>query len=147
MGFHIFKKPQVLADLQQRGNEAADEVREAAMHAAGHVSALAQLFRLEVQEYGVRQAKRLAAAMAGLLLLLVGYLSFCAFLCVIMQAWLGSWLWATGLVCLVNVLAGVVLATVAVCKKPGALAPATRQELKDDVQCLKILLRPEKKKS
>lgn len=147
MAFFPFRKPQSLADMQEQGGKVVADVREAALHAASHASALVQLFRVELQEYGACQARRLLALVVGLLLLLVAYLAFCAALCVVLQGWLDSWLLAAGAVCLVNALLGVFLLLAAIWRKPGPLAPATRQELKDDVQCLKILLRPESRKS
>lgn len=147
MAFLPFRKPQSLADLQEHGGEMVADVREAALHAASHANALAQLFRMELQEYGIRQCRRLVMLAAGLFLLLVAYLAFCVVMGVLLQACLGSWLLATGIVFLFNALVGFLLLWVAAASKPGPLAPATCQELKDDVQCLKILLQPKSKNS
>lgn len=147
MSFFFFRKPQALSDMQEHGERVVADVRELAVQAGTHFSALLQLLKMELLEYGACQVQRIFALAAGMFLLLVSYLALCVMLCVALDLWLGSWVLAVGIVCLLNALGGVSMLAVAMYRKPGMLAPATRQEIKDDLQCLKILLQPGKEKS
>ncbi len=147
MSLFSFSKPKQLAALQEQGGEALGGVKAAATQALSHAAALWQLLQIELQEYASRQAGRVVAIVLGGALLLVGYLLLCAFACVAAHAWLGSWLLATGLVCLLHLVAGAVLLLIGIKRQPGEVAPATKQELIKDWQCIKLLLSKENKKS
>ena len=146
MSLFSFKKPQRLAALQQQGGELLGGVKDAATHAFSHIGALLQLLVVELQQYGVHQLKRAAAIVVGAFLLVVGYLLLCAFACVAAHAWLGSWLLATGLVCLLHLIVGFVVLFVGIKSSAGPVAPATREELKNDWQCIRLLLSKENSK-
>lgn len=129
-----------LTTLQKQGGSVLADVREALLQTSDHVEAVLELFRLELREYGERQARRIVALVTGVFLLLCAYAVFCAFACVLLSMWLG-WLWAVASVCLLNALLGGVAVVVGIKCKPGAIAPATVQEIKDDVQCIKLMLK------
>lgn len=147
MSLFSFKKPQRLAALQQQGGELLGGVKDAATHAFSHIGALLQLLVVELQQYGVHQLKRAAAIVVGAFLLVVGYLLLCVFACVAAHAWLGSWLLATGLVCLLHLIVGFVVLLVGIKSSAGPVAPTTREELKNDWQCIRLLLSKENSKS
>lgn len=134
-----------LTTLQQQSGTVMSDVREMLLQCSEHLEAVADLLRLELREYGKKQARRMAALVAGLFLLLCSYAVFCAFACVLLSAWLGM-LWAVAVVCLINALLGVCAIVLGLRCKPGSPAPATLQELKDDVQCIRLMLK-EKTKS
>ncbi len=138
------KKPDLVTTLQERGGEVVADARQAVVDAASHAEALVSLFRLELQEYGQRQTRRLVAILVGVGLLLVSYLLLCAVACVLLAQWL-SWPLAVAIVFLVNVFTGVLLLVCGIKMNPGPLAPATRQELRNDLQCLKLALAEKKK--
>ncbi len=143
--FAWLKKHGIVTTLCERGGEVASDARQAATNALEHMEALAELFRLELREYGQRQACRMVSILVGVGLLLVSYLLLCAALCVLLALWL-DWHLAVALVFLVNFLAGLVLLICGLKMNPGPLAPATQQELKNDLQCIKLAI-AEKKKS
>ncbi len=129
-----------LTTLQKQGGSVLSDVREALLQTSDHLEAVLELFRLELREYGEKQARRIAALVAGVFLLLCAYFVFCALLCVLLSSWLG-WVWAVAVVCLANALPGVAAVVMGLKCKPGAIAPATLQELKDDVQCIRLMLK------
>ncbi|MBR5521920.1 MAG: phage holin family protein [Akkermansia sp.] len=133
-----------LTTLQQQGGTVLADVREALLQTSNHLEALVELFQVELKEYGEKQARRIAALVVGVFLLLCAYAVFCAFACVLLSSWLG-WLWAVAVVCLINVLLGGVALWCGLKCKPGPVAPATMQELKDDVQCIRLMLKENKK--
>ncbi len=129
-----------LTTLQKQGGSVLANAREALLHTSEHLEAVLELFRLELREYGEKQVRRVVALVVGVFLLLCAYAIFCAFACVLLSSWLG-WIWAVAVVCLVNALLGAVAIVVGLKCKPGPIAPATLQELKDDVQCIKLMLK------
>ncbi len=139
-----FKKPDLIATLQEQGGEVVADARSAATEAVRHAEDLLELFRMELREYGQRQARRMVAILAGGVLLLVSYLLLCAALCVLLGRWL-DWPLAVGSVFLVNFVLGLVLLICGVKMKPGPVAPATQQELKNDLQCLKLAIEQKRK--
>lgn len=147
MSLFSFKKPQRLVALQQQGGELFGGVKDAATHAFSHIGALLQLLVVELQQYGAHQLRRIAAIVVGAFLLVVGYLLLCAFACVAAHAWLGSWLLATGVVCLLHLIVGFVVLLVGIKSSAGPVAPVTREELKNDWQCIRLLLSKENSKS
>lgn len=147
MSLFSFRKPKVLTTLQEQGGGLVGDVRQAASQAVSHVGSLWALFRIELAEYASQQTRRVALFVAAGVLLVVSYALLCAFVCVALNLWLESWLWAVGIVLLVNALAGVIILLSALRAKPAPLAEVTRQELKNDLECLKILLSEENTKS
>ncbi len=129
-----------LTTLQKQGGSVIADVREALLQVSDHLEAVLELFRLELREYGEKQVRRVVALVAGVFFLLCAYVVFCAFACVLLSMWLG-WIWAVAVVCLINALLGGAAIVVGLKCKPGPIAPATMQELKDDVQCIKLMLK------
>ncbi len=142
--FTSFKKPEVVSTLHERGGELVTDARQAALNTVQHLGALVELFRLELREYGQRQVRRMVAIVVGVGLLLVSYLLLCAVLCVLLGLWL-DWHLAVAIVFLVNFAGGLGLLICGIRKNPGPLAPATQQELRNDLQCLKIAIDENKK--
>ena len=147
MSLFSFRKPKVITTLQEQGGGLVGDVRQAASQAVSHVSSLLTLFKIELAEYVSQQSRRVALFVAAAVLLLTSYALLSAFACVALNMWLESWLWAVGIVLLVNALAGVIILLAALRAKPAPLAEVTRQELKNDLECLKILLSEENTKS
>lgn len=147
MSFFSFKKPQVVITLQEQGSRLADDVRTVARQASAHLKSLAELLRLELEEYFAQQMRRMAFFAVACVMLLVAYLCLCACACVLLAQWLESWVWATGIVFLFNFMVGLIALLRGRSCKPGPFAAATREELKNDVKCLKILLSDESKNS
>ena len=135
--FSWFGKRDIIPTLREQGGNALSGVRRIALDTVAHAESLLELFRVELKEFGQRQARRVALIVAGVGLLLVAYLLLCAALCVLLSLWLPL-LAAIGIVFFINVLAGAVLLAVGRRMRSGPLAPATLQELKTDYQCLKI---------
>jgi len=129
--------------LREQGKSAASHVRGTIIHAAEHLRALSALFGVELQEYAARQTSRLIALSVGIFLATCGYLILCALLCALIGSYIGI-LWGMAIVCAAHFLAAGTLIILALNKKPGPLAPATRQELKNDLQCLQMILGNEK---
>lgn len=142
-----FSKPKILTTLQQQGGRLADDVRRLAGHSGAHVKSLLALLRLEVAEY-VKQRRRqtLLFAIAGVFLL-VAYLTFCVLCGVLMYRCTASCEGAVVFVLLLNLLAGCFIFAKAVKSKPAPLAESTREEIKNDIACLKILFSKEKEDS
>ena len=147
MSLFSFRKPKALASLQQQGGELLGGVKGMAGQTVAHVGALLQLLCAELQQYLGHQVRRAVAVAAGALLLFFGYLVFCAFACVGLQELLGSWLLATGVVSLAHLVVGFIVLLIGVKSSPGPVAPATREELKNDWQCIKLLISKEHSKS
>lgn len=133
-----------LTTLRKQGGSVIAGVRETLLQTSDHLEAVLELFRMELREYGEKQARRVVALVAGVFFLLCAYVVFCAFACVLLSTWL-DWIWAVAAVCLINALLGGVAIVVGLKCKPGPIAPATMQELKDDVQCIKLMLKGNKK--
>ncbi len=140
----LFKKSELITTLQERGGEVASDARQAASETVRHAEDLLELFRLELREYGQCQARRLAAILVGGGLLLVSYLLLCAALCVLLGQYM-EWPLAVAVVFIGNFLSGLLLLLCGIKMNPGPLAPATQQELKNDLQCLKLALEQKKK--
>ena len=147
MSFSLFSKPKRFAALQEQGGEALGGAKDTAVRTLEHAGALWQLLQIELREYAAHQVRRVVAIVIGGLLLLFGYLLLCAFACVAAHAWLGSWLLATGLVCVLHLVVGAVVLLLGVKSQSGPVAPVTRQELSNDWQCLKLLFSKENNKS
>lgn len=129
--------------LREQGRSAASSVRDTVIHVAEHLRAVTALLGVELQEYAARQTNRLIALAAGVFLGVCGYLMLCALVCLLIGGCIGI-LWGMAIVCAAHFLAAGILIILALNRKPGSLAPATRQELKNDLQCLRILLNSKK---
>lgn len=129
--------------LREQGKSALSGLRDTLIHVVAHIRALTALFGVELQEYTARQTRRLIALVLGIFLLVCGYLTFCALLCALIGSYIGI-LWGMAIVCAAHFLAAGILILLAINRKPGPLAPAARQELKNDLQCLQILLEGKK---
>ena len=147
MSMFSFSKPKILTTLQQQGGILADDIRRLAGHSSAHIKSLVALLRLELAEY-VKQRRRQALlyAVAGVFLL-VAYLSFCLLCGIMMYRCTGSCEGAVVFVLLLNLLAACFVFAKAVKSKPAPLAEATREEIKNDIACLKILFSKEKEDS
>ena len=147
MSLFSFRKPQVLTSLQEQGGELLAEIRNAAAYTKSHAGSLLSLFRLEVAEYAAQQRKRMVLFAAAGVAFFVGYLLLCVLAVIVLEPLCGSWLWAVVAVFSFNVIVGILVLVKAMRSKPAPLAAATRAELKNDLECLKILLSKENKNS
>lgn len=132
----ILDKPTAAAGA----SSAATGTRTAVARTLEHAQALTELFQMELAEYLEFQRRRGAYMVLAVVLLLVSYLLSCALMVVLLAPHAG-WAGALLLVLLVNVLGAVILLLRAVALGREPLAPATRDELKNDWQCLKLLLK------
>ncbi len=137
--FSWLGKRDIVRTLREQGADAVSGLRRTALNTVTHAESLLELFRMELHEFGQRQARRVAAIVLGVGLLLVSYLLFCAGLCVLLSLWM-DWLPAVAIVFCVNALAGGLSLIIGLKMRVGPLAPATQQELKTDIQCLKIAI-------
>lgn len=104
-----------------------------------HVVSLLSLFWVELDEYRRRRMRCYALLAVGMLLLFFSY----AALWVTLVMWAGPrWGYAlcTLVVFAVHAVAGGVMLVAAFRVKPGALAPHTVNELKEDYACLKMAI-------
>jgi uncharacterized membrane protein YqjE len=147
MSLFPFRKPKTITTLLEQGGAAFGGIKETATRVTSHVEALWQLLLAELQEYAQFQLQRVLLLLLGTVLLLFGYLLLCAFVCVLLQAWWGSWLLSIGVVCVLHLAASVSCLLIGARRKPGSAAPLTKQELQNDLQCLKLLFNRENKKS
>ena len=147
MSLFSFRKPKVITTLQEQGGDLVDDVRKAARYTASHARSLLALLKVELAEYVAQQSRRAVLFAAAGVLLLFAYALLCVLLCVVLNMWLSSWAVSVAIVLLLNAVPGTILAIVALRDKPAPLAEATRRELKNDLECLRILLSNEKTKS
>lgn len=142
-GSHL---PEKSASLRAQGSAVLGGVRGTVLHAMRHVEAIAELLQVELNEYGRRQARRLAAVMVGVVLLLCAYLMLCMFGVLMLQAFLIKPMWAAVLaMAIFNALAGLVALLVSKRAKSEGVAPETVKELKNDLECVKLYLRGKEK--
>ncbi len=138
--------PEKSASLREQGGAVLGGVREAVLHVARHVEALAELIQVELEEYGRRQAKRFTAVMVGVVLLLCAYLMLCIFAVLMLQTFVIKPMWAAVLaVAIFNALAGLIALLVSRCGKSAGVAPETVKELKNDIECVKLYLKGKEK--
>lgn len=147
MSLFSFRKPKVLTSLQEQGGELLSEIRKAARNVKSHAGSLLSLFRLDLSEYVAQQLRRVVMFVAAGIAFFVGYLLLCVLAVLLLQHVVASWLWAVAAVFAFNVLVGIWMLVKALRAKPAPLAAATRAELKNDLECLKILLSKENKNS
>ncbi len=137
----------MITTLQEQGGDLVDDVRKAARYTASHARSLLALLKVELAEYVAQQSRRAVLFAAAGVMLLFAYALLCVWLCVVLNMWLASWAVSVAVVLLLNAVPGLILAMMALRAKPAPLAEATRQELKNDLECLRILLSNEKTKS
>lgn len=147
MSLFSFRKPKVIATLQEQGGDLVDDVRKAARYTASHARSLLALLKVELAEYVAQQSRRAVLFAAAGVMLLFAYALLCVWLCVVLNMWLASWAVSVAIVLLLNAVPGLILAMMALRAKPAPLAEATRRELKNDLECLRILLSNERTKS
>lgn len=136
--------PEQATTLRKQSGAVVSDVRASVLHAARHLEALAELFHLELKEYGRRQTRRLIAMLVGGVLLMCAYMLLCILAVAILQPLVGH-LWAFVAVLLFNLVVGMIAMLIGLKSKPAAIAPATTQELKDDIQCIKLYLKGKEK--
>lgn len=129
---------------QQPSVSPVANLREAGRHAAEHADALAELLSVELREYAARQTLRMALIAAAALPACAAWLLLCALAVWLLQPLCG-WGWALAAVAVVNILLAAVLAVAARKCGVGEPAPLTCRELKNDWQCLKLLINGNKK--
>lgn len=138
--------PAVLQRLLGRSAPAAGEpgvlsaAREVALQTMEHSQALAELCRTELGEYAARQRRRLLFVVLAVFLLAVAYVLLCALAVLLLSALLGV-AWALLIVLALQLLAAAALLLAAVLLGRQPLLPATRTELWNDWQCLRLLLK------
>lgn len=132
--------PEKPETLREQGEAVVSDMRDAALHISRHLESLVELFHLELCEYGRGQARRLLALAVGSVLLVCAYLLLCLFAVVELQPHWG-FMWAFLAVILFNVVAGGAALLVAALCKPAGVAPATAQEIKNDIRCIQLYLK------
>lgn len=126
--------------MTEGASAAASGTRTAVARTLEHAQALSELFQVELAEYLSFQRRRGAYIVLAVVLLLVSYLLTCA-LAVALLAPHAGWTGALALVLAANLMTAVILLLRAVALGKEPLAPATRDELHNDWQCLKQLLK------
>lgn len=135
-----------LALFRKRSEAACSDAREVCAHVQEHLTALAELFSLELSHYLRVQTIRTLLYLAAGFVLCVAYLVFWAFVITLLSS-LTGWVWATAISCALNLLAAFILFRAAGAIKPGAVAPDTLKEVKNDLQCLRLLLQNKQEKT
>ncbi|MGN0821484.1 MAG: phage holin family protein [Akkermansia sp.] len=135
-----FGIPERLAAAREAGAAAANGARETAAEALQHAEALVALLRAELAVYAAQQAKRMALRVVAVACLLVAYLGLCV-LAVLLLAPVMGWAPAVGCAVLVHALVAAVALFSAARLRPGHPAPMTMEELRNDLQCLKMMLK------
>lgn len=132
------------ASLKEESAALLQQAKGVAVRTAEHANALAELFSAELKEYASCQIQRLIMLVLAAILLLGAYFLLCAFIVLLAAVWLG-YIWATALVCLLNIALAVALLCWVRRLAGKQLAPATREELINDWQCLKLLIKENNK--
>lgn len=119
-------------------------LNQAGQQAAEHVDALAQLFSVELQEYKEQQFRRMFWLAAAVVPAAAAYLLLCALgVYLLQQQW--GWAWALGALCLFNGAAAVVGVVMGSRYGRAPFAPLTLREIKNDWQCIKLLISSNRK--
>lgn len=119
-------------------------LREAGRHAAEHADALAELLSVELREYAARQTLRMALIAAAALPACAAWLLLCALGVLLLESVMAV-TWAVAIVAVLNLVLAAALAVAARKSGVGEPAPLTCRELKNDWQCLKLLINGNKK--
>lgn len=130
--------------LREQSGAVVSDVRAAVLHSAQHLEALGELLRLELREYGRRQVRRVVTGALGVALLLCAYITGCFCVVVELQPLVGLRV-AFLAVIIFNAVVGGVLLLAAALRKPASLAPTTCEEIKKDIECVKIYLKGNEK--
>ena len=142
--FHLFKQKDGASVLRQEASAVVRQARSVVQRTAEHTSALGALFAEEVKEYTAHQLQRVILAIVACVLLLVAYFVLCAAVAVLLSIWLHPAL-SLGVVFLVNLVVALLLLRMVRSMAGKKLAPATAQELKNDLECLKLLCKESSK--
>ena len=142
--FHLFKQKEGASALRQEASAVVQQARSVVQRTAEHTSALGALFAEEVKEYTMHQLQRVILAIVACVLLLGAYFVLCAAVAVLLSIWLHPAL-SLGVVFLVNLVAALLLLRMVRSMGGKKLAPATAQELKNDLECLKLLCKESSK--
>lgn len=139
--------PEKPPTLREQSGEVVADLRQAAAHGAHHIGALAELLQLELGEYMRGQTRRMVALMVGGVLLACAYLLLCLLAVEALRAYTSvpDVRYALLIVVGGNVLLGLVALWIGRLCKPAAVAPATLQEIKNDVQCIQLYLKNREK--
>lgn len=132
------------AKAAEGASSAAAGARRTLARGMEHAQALSELFQVELAEYLDFQRRRGAYIVLAVVLLLVSYLLACALVVVLLAPHMG-WAGALLMALVANVLGAMILLLRAVALGKEQLAPATREELQNDWQCLKLLLKGNEK--
>lgn len=142
--FHLFKQKEGASALRQEASAVVLQARSVVQRTAEHTSALGALFAEEVKEYTAHQLQRVILAIVACVLLLGAYFVLCAAVAVLLSIWLHPAL-SLGVVFLVNLVVALLLLRMVRSMGGKKLAPATAQELKNDLECLKLLCKESSK--
>ena len=142
--FHLFKQKEGVSVLRQEASAVVQQVRSVVQRTAEHSSALGSLFAEEVKEYTAHQLQRVVMAVVACVLLLGAYFVLCAAVVVLLSIWMHPAL-ALGVVFLVNLVVALILLRMVRSMGGKKLAPATAQEIKNDLECLKLLCKESSK--
>lgn len=143
--FGLFKKTAAPpAEYKQQAASAFNGVRVAAAQVSEHLGALTELFVLELQEYMQAQVKRMCLLAAACVLMGGAYLAAGALLTVLLQYWLG-WPGALAVVLVLHLLTAWLLVALAGKYGRKPFVPSTVQELKNDWQCLELMIKTNSK--
>ncbi len=144
--FGLFgKKTTSPAEYKRQAVFAFAGARAAAAQVSEHLGALAELFAAELRDYMQAQVCRVCLLVAACMLLVGAYLIACALLCCVLQLWLG-WIGSLSLVLGLHLLGFILLVWLAGKQGHKPFAPATIQELKNDKQCLALMINPDGKR-
>lgn len=144
--FGLFKKTTAPpAEYKQQAVAAFSGVRAAAAQVSEHLGALTELFAIELQQYMQAQVRRICLLAAACVLLAGAYLTACALASVLLHYWLG-WPGALAVVLGLHLLIAWLLVVLAGRNGRQPFAPATVQELKNDWQCLELMIKSNSKR-
>lgn len=133
-------KPDGSEPQPEQGGIVSD-VKDAALQAARHVESLAELLHIELQEYARFQVRRAVFVALGAVMLLIAYGLLCILAIDVLQrmAYMDERLSIVAVVAF-NAILGLLLLCIGILRKPEGVAPATGQEIKNDIQCIKLYL-------
>ena len=132
--------------LRERGTAVAQSVGDAFSRGSAHVATLAALFKVEAAIWGGRALRKTCLLLVGAFLVVVAYAFTVVVGCLLLAESIG-WLWTLTAVAAFHAVAGLAVICGAVKMKTGEIAPGTVQEIKNDIQCLRILLKDSDKNS
>ncbi len=133
--------PEQRPGLREQAEVALSSVRLSVLHATQHLEALAALLQEELTEYGRKQTSRLAWLMVGCVLLGCAYLLLCVLAVLLLQPLVQSYPVAVTLALAFNLVTGFVALLISKRCKPDGVAPHTVQELKTDLEWIKLSLK------